>query len=190
MILIVGSVMSAVAQARLGDTYEQAQARYGLEKKDTAAAYRTRLLEGSREILFEYSGWRIRCALLRATDGREYVVREEYTKIWNSEVLKAGGSPTIRDYEFQAVLTGEAAGGSWKPKRIAPVGNTLASTLGNQLALSSGLSGNALVREDGASACRQFGGSAIILNLPQAIKYENELKAQKEAKARATVPKF
>lgn len=188
--LVVLGVTSASSWARLGDTYEQAQVRYGLEKKDPAVNVRTRLLDGAKEVLFEHSGWRIRCALLLATDGNRYVVREEYTKIWNSSVQKAGGTPTIRDFECRAVLEGNMGSGEWRPKVMAQRGKDVTSTLANQLSLSMGLAGNNWVRDDGATACLQLGGASVTLSLPQAIKYETELKAQRDANARAAVPKF
>ena len=60
------------------------------------------LIDGAKELTFEYQGWRIRCALLPASDGKEYVVREQYSKIVRT-ALKAGGVLNIRDFECDAV---------------------------------------------------------------------------------------
>jgi hypothetical protein len=181
---------STSSWARLGDTYEQAQTRYGLEKKDPAAKFRTSLLEGAKELTFEFHGWRIRCALLLATDGNQYVVRQEYTKILNSSVQRTGGTPTIRDFECEAVLEGEKGSQVWRPRVVAQLGKDVSSTFANQVALSTGLTGTNWVRDDGSTACLLLGRMSIVLSLPQALKREAELKLQKEQKARAAVPKF
>ncbi len=175
--------------ARLGETLDQAEARYGLPKKPISVAM-TPLVEGAKELTFEMQGWRIRCAFLRATDGNEYVVREEYTKIWNRVTMKAGGSTRIADFEADAVLKGEAGTGTWKPKHFGKADNDLVTTLGNQLAHSSGLLGTHWIRGDGAEARLLFGNSAMLFELPQALKWEAESKAIKEARARSNVPKF
>jgi hypothetical protein len=188
--LMTWCLATASACARLGDTHEQAQDRYGLEKSEGVARNRTPLLEGAKEVTFEHHGWRIRCALLLATDGRHYVVREEYSKIWNGAVMKTGGSPTIKDFECEAVLEGERANQSWRRKVVAKSGNDLASTLGNQIGLHSGLMGTIWVRDDGAIAQIALGRHTISLDLPQALKREAELKIAIDQKARAAVPKF
>ncbi len=72
-------LLPASAFSRLGDTRDQAEARYGLEKSETSPKSST-LLPGALELKFEFHGWIIRCALLRATDEKDYVVREEYRK--------------------------------------------------------------------------------------------------------------
>jgi hypothetical protein len=51
--------------ARLSETQDQAEARYGLPKSEKAAKYGRPLIEGAKELTFEYEGWRIRCALLK-----------------------------------------------------------------------------------------------------------------------------
>lgn len=128
LLLFLGNV----CHARLGDTRDQAEARYGLPKKPMPTGIERVLLEGAAQSTFEFHGWRIRCAFLRATDGREYVVREEYTKIWNSTVMKAGGKPSIADFECAAVLEGEAGTGGWTEKRAGELGKDLTTTLANQ----------------------------------------------------------
>ena len=97
--------MLCSSHGRLGDTIEMAEYRYGVASKKAATFG---LVEGAKEMTFEFQGWRIRCAFLKASDEKDYVVREEYTKIWNNEVMKAGGSPTMKDYEVEAVLKRQA----------------------------------------------------------------------------------
>lgn len=183
-------ILGNVCHARLGDTRDQAEARYGLPTKPMPAGIERVLLEGAIQSTFEFQGWRIRCAFLRATDGKEYVVREEYTKIWNSTVMKAGGKPSIADFECAAVLEGEAGADGWTEKRAGDLGKDLTTTLTNQFVHVSGLSGKIWLRKDGARACLTLGSSSMLLELPQAVKYEAELLAIRDARNRAVVPKF
>lgn len=70
--------------------------------------------------------------------------------------MKAGGKIDIADFECAAILTAEANADAWKEKRTGDVGSNLTSTLANQLAHFSGLSGKEWIRKDGARAasCR------------------------------------
>jgi hypothetical protein len=175
----------ASALARLGDTQDQAEARYGLPKKPLSPVIVPFLIEGAKELSFGYEGWKIRCALLPATDGKEYV---EYRKIWNSEVMKKGGTIQIRDYERDAVLKGEAGSGPWQEKLLGDLDRNPIQALTNQFTHLTGISGKVWIREDGAIA--RMRSDSLVLDLPQARKYEAELKAIKDQKARAAVPRF
>lgn len=177
------------AFARLGDTQNELDQRYGCEKKP-ANLILGPLLETARDLLFVYQGWKIRCSLLMATDGKEYVVREEYTKIWNDGVMKAGGTILIQDFERDAILKAETGNGTWKTKIMGDVGSDISSTFNNQLAHIIGIPGKVWVREDGAIASMPIGSSSLIFNLPQAIKYEEQVKANKRQKLRAAIPQF
>jgi hypothetical protein len=183
-------LFQALVHARLGETQDQAEIRYGLPKSEKVAKFGRPLIEGGKELTFEYEGWRIRCALLKATDGKEYIVREEYRKIWNSKSYKDGGSPKITDFEREAVLNGEAGTSGWSKKLHGDLGRNPLRALSNQLAHISGLSGTVWTRDDGAVARLDGSSTAIVLDLPQARKYEIDLKAIREQKAREGVPKF
>jgi hypothetical protein len=126
----IAFALTLTCQARLAETLEQAEARYGLPKKPVSTSSSS-LVEGAKEHTFEMQGWRIRCAFHRATDGKEYTVREEYTKIWNSDVMKAGGTPSITDFETEAVLQGERGSTGWKRKVLAKLDSNPLSTLTN-----------------------------------------------------------
>jgi hypothetical protein len=172
--------MGQIAHGRLGETREQAEARYGLAKSETTPEFMRPLLEGARELTFEYEGFRIRCALLKATDGREYVVREEYARY--------GGSPVIPDSEFEAILATEENGQPWIPRAtISDSGNSVEGALQKQL--KGALAGKSLMRADGAIASRGIGGFPVRLELPHAVKYEAEMKAIKERQTSKAVPK-
>lgn len=170
-LLLMCCVAGATAFGRLGDTLDQAEARYGLEKQPKGPKVTSTLLEGSREVLFEFEGWRIRCALLQATDGNFYVVREEYTKIWNSEVARKGGSQQILDSDRSAIF--QAEGGNWSSKTMAEIGPDVIPALANQPFRPFG-DLKVWLRNDGALA-RMTGAPSVVLDLFQARKYEAEL---------------
>ena len=180
-LVLLCCVFASTGYARLGETLDQAEARYGLEKQDKFPSSRSKLLEGAREVTFEFQGWRIRCALLQATDGQFYIVREEYSKIWNSDVMKAGGAIQIRDFERDAVL--QAEGGSWKLKTLGEPGTDVLTTAANQLLRIYGVT-KVWVRDDGATARVHIAATNVILDLPQALKYEAELKGLKDQQQR------
>jgi hypothetical protein len=168
------------AHARLGETREQAEARYGLPKSEKRPSYQAPLIEGAREIVFLYQGFRIRCALLPATDGKEYIVREEY--------MRDGGLPQIKDFERDAILAGEGNGMEWSEAKMGPLSLDPVKALQNQFAHA--LAGQYWRRTDGALAVHGIGGFPVRLELPQAAKWEAQIKAAKDQAARANVPKF
>jgi hypothetical protein len=174
--------------ARLGDTEDQAETRYGLPKKPLPPGIVPILIQGAKELNFEFQGWKIRVALLRASDGKEYVVREEYTKL--QPAIKTSGV-FITDFEKDAILQAEAGSHSWHQKMIGEITGDPIQTLANQLAQISGISGKIWIRDDGATV-RSIGQMSLnlILELPQAAKYEAELKVIKDREARAAVPSF
>jgi hypothetical protein len=166
--------------ARLGETRDQAEARYGLPKKEKFPRIGPPLVEGAKELTFHYQGFRIRCAFLPATDGNEYVVREEYTC--------DGGTPMIKDFERDAILAAEQSGMKWSEKWLGEVSLNPLKMMQNQL--GHVLMGQVWYRNDGAIAVHSLGGLSVRLDLPQAFKWEVQMKAAKEQADRAKVPKF
>ena len=189
LIALLCTAPAGLSWARLGDTRDQAEARYGLEKHEGLKQFQTPLLQGAKGITFEFGGWSLRCALLRATDGNDYIVREEYRKIWNTAVYKAGGTLTIRDFERDAVF--EAEGGkAWVQKKDRGAverhpGYSVESfrSLARSYRDRSGSSRGAVAHSD-------IVGTSITFDLPQAIKYEFEWKAAKDQKAREDAAKI
>ena len=179
-LLLLACLLTTPALARLGDTQSQAYERYGTPKQTQPPKYGQPLLEGAKELTFEYKGWRIRCSLLLATDGVNYVVREEYTKL-----LKPNVSLQISEDERKAILEGEGGLANWAEQKKS--GNPL-QLLPNPVC---GLIGPSWVRAaDSAVAVLTLGGSPLRMELPQAQKYEQELKAIKAQQTKAAVPKF
>ncbi len=107
-------LLARTSQALLGDTRDTAEARYGLPKSEKTPLGASPLVSGGHELVFEYQGCSIRCALLEATDGQRYVVREEYRKLWDTAIAKKGGSPAIQDFERDAVLLAETGKSPWR----------------------------------------------------------------------------
>lgn len=175
--------------ANLGDTLDQAEARYGFEKRLSASEAKPPLIEGAREAVFEKEGWRIRCALLRATNGIDYIVREEYRKIWNSEVMKKGGVINIRDFERDVVFDAEAGNERWRQTVLSEAGPEVLTTISDKLLQSIGRYSRVWIRSDGGLA-RMSGNLLMTLDLPQARKYETEFQAIKEQKARDEAARF
>ena len=56
------SILSPLAEARLGETEGQSQARYGQAREDLSAPTDKPLLLGAIERCYEYQGWRVRGA--------------------------------------------------------------------------------------------------------------------------------
>jgi hypothetical protein len=180
-------VLGGSAMARLGDTREDAEARYGLPKVEGTPRGATPFMEGARELTFEHQGWKLRCALLQATDGKNYIVREEYRKIWNAEVMKKGGTISIRDFERDAVLEAEGGRQAWSRGAVSP--NQKTNDAVQRIAGAVLMAVNTWSRTDGAVAWEQLGG-AIVLDLPQARRYEAELREIKERKSREDASKL
>jgi hypothetical protein len=178
-------VFCTPASARLGDTEELAVQRYGAPKEARRSAA---LIPGAKELTFESQGWRIRCAFLPASDGREYIVREEYTKVWNSKVQESGVTLRIQDAELGIILkdeTGTAPGStSWRSRTLSLPRDDITAALASQLQLPASFAGTIWLRDDNALAHLNTTGSALMLDLVQARKYEAELRAIKARKIR------
>jgi hypothetical protein len=184
-VIVVLSIVLALtgADARLGETSLQFVNRYGAPKDTAASKINDRnfpLIEGAIHHTYEYQGWKIRAAFLQL-DGS--AVRMEYQKI--------GTSPQIKDYELEAIMTGNTpAGTTWKQ---IPYSNTDSPNQGVNSVVESYL-GNATgqkmwQRSDGAILLLRS-NLIVRLELPGAREYEAKMKAEKEQKALASVPKF
>ncbi len=161
---ILLAAASCSAFARLADTIDQAEERYGLPKAEKTPKGMDPLLEqATHEYTFLYQGWRIRCAFLLATDGQEYAVREEYSK-----ELAPGRSGLISDAERQAIFAGESAGKQWEEQGPVQWG-----------------------RQDRARASLK--GGILRLELPHAYRHEQQLarlRALNAPPAAAALPRF
>jgi hypothetical protein len=174
------------ADRRLGGTADQFAVRYGAPI-DTAATkisdQSSPLLEGAIHHTYEYEGWRIRAAFLEPNGP---AVRMDYSKSF-----KAGISPTIQDYELQAIMSANTPPGTtWK--QIPFKNPNTPDKLMNKAV--EAYFGNALgqkmwQRSDGAILWLRS-KMTVRLELPAAREFEAKLKAEKEQKARQSVPHF
>lgn len=185
LFLLLACFFVASAEARIGETSIQFVDRYGTPKDMASSKMSDKnwpLIEGAIHHTYEHRGWKIRAAFLQL-DGP--AVRMEFSKLLN------GQSPQIQDYELEAILTANTpAGMTWK--RIlynnpdSP--NSAVAKLGE--AYLAGFTGQKMwQRTDGAILW--FRGPLVVrLELPAARQYEEQLKAKKDQKARASVPNF
>jgi hypothetical protein len=163
------------AQARLGETEAQSQARYGQPDTNLIGANEAPLLEGTKELAYSYQGWRVRAAFV---DG--VAVRVEYAKIPD-----AGGLKKLTDAEVQAVLEAEKGAFSWR--EVKPrMGNAGLN------ALKTAFDGKSWERSDHAAA-------KLVLDLKLVVEtHEAETIAKRAAKQQgkpatpgnAGLPKF
>ena len=178
--------LPSITQARLGDTEDQAESRYGLPRKEPARP--TPLLQSAREVCYRYDGWVIRCAYVTAVDGVDYIVRQEYQKVVTPAILKSGGTATIRDFEVEAILAGENNGTKWRDVGAAvAIARGLPREMGKT---GQPVGGKVFQRPDGARAVVSKESDRVQLDLPQALKYEAAAKALHVQEQRTRLPEF
>ncbi|HEY4283722.1 MAG TPA: hypothetical protein VGM62_11725, partial [Chthoniobacterales bacterium] len=172
------------AWARIGETPLQFIDRYGAPK-DTATSKimdkTSPLIEGAVHHSYEYQGWKIRAAFLQL-DGP--AIRMDYQKI-----LTTGVNPVIQDYELDAIMKANAPSGtSWSPMRYDNPDSPnkgVAKLFESQVAAASGQ--KMWQRSDGAILWLRS-NLIVRMELPPARQYEAKLKADKDQKARSSVP--
>jgi hypothetical protein len=168
---------------RLGEMANQFAARYGPPQDSPALDKSFPLLEGAIHHTYNYEGWRIRAAFI-PPDGP--AVRMEYSKIIKTDV-----NATIQDYELQAIMTANTpAGTKWKEITYNNPDSPNKSLSKIFEGYFAGVAGEKMwQRSDGAILWLR---SKLIvrLELPSAHEYEAKLKAEKEQKARASLPQF
>ena len=183
--VVLSITFIAAAEARIGETPLQFADRYG-RPKDTAADKSPNavfaLVEGAIHHTYEYQGWKIRAAFLQLNGP---AVRMDFSKIANGQDIR------VQEYELKAITTANTpAGMTWKPimyNNPDLPGNAL-TKLGQ--AYFAGAMGEKMwQRSDGAILW--FRSNLIVrLELPAARQHEEQLKRNKEQKARASVPQF
>jgi hypothetical protein len=180
---MVAKQHATFAEQRLGGTADQFAAWYGAPDDSPVLDKNFPLLDGAIHHTYTYEGWRIRAAFV-PPDGR--AVRMEYSKI-----ITAGVNALIQDYELQAIVTANTPpGATWKETMY----NNPDSPNKGLGKIVEGYFVGALgqkmwQRSDGAilSLCSKL---TVRLELPAAHEYETKLKAEKEQKARESVPQF
>jgi hypothetical protein len=166
------------AQARLGETEAQCQARYGVPDPGLIGANEGPLMAGSRELAYNYQGWRIRAAFFNGT-----VIREDYVKIPD-----AGGLKKIEEAEVLAVLDAEKGTFNWREEK---------PRLGNDglNALKTVFDGRTWQRSDHAVA-KFKAGLVLVVETHEAEAVEKRLAKQggkapaRTGPANPNLPKF
>ena len=186
-LLAVLLLATVSAQARLGETSIQCADRYGPAKSDQATASYDKMfpiLEGAIQKTFAFGGWQIRTAFLELDGPSVCIV---YQKIPGASV-----NAMIQDYEVSAILAGEApAGMSWTPIQYQNPNSPnhgLAKMFADDLIVAVGA--KAWRRTDGAIAQVLPPGMVLRIESPASQAHQQQLKAQREEKARASVPQF
>jgi hypothetical protein len=179
--IFVSLVITITAQARIGETAIQFVDRYG-PPKDTPSSKildkNSPILEGAIHHVYEFQGWKIRAAFLQL-DGP--AVRMDYSKL--------GPDMMIKDYELQAIMTANTpAGMTWA--RMA-YDNPDSPNKGLAKALEGIVAvGQKMWRRSDGAILWLRSNLIVRVELPAAREYEAKLKAEKERKARASVPQF
>lgn len=178
--------LTPAAYARIGETPIQFADRYGRPKETNLTAIQDKsspLVEGAAHHTYEYQGWRIRAAF-QQLDGP--CIRMDFQK-----TSAAVSGIVIRDDELQAIASANTpAGMTWKSV-LYDNPDSPNKGIGKLFeGFVMGAAGQKMwQRTDGAILWLRS-SMTVRLELPAARQYEEQLKRDKEQKARASVPRF
>lgn len=102
-----GMLCAASASARLGETEAQSQARYGAPAPELLGPTDKPLLEGAKEVLYSFEGWRIRAAFVN-----NVAARMEYVRLPENDALKP-----ITEEQIKAILAAEKGTFAWREQK-------------------------------------------------------------------------
>ena len=174
---------AASAARRLGETADQFAARYGAPNDSPMLDANFPLLEGAIHHTYTYEGWRIRVAFVPPDCP---AVRMEYSKI-----VKAGVNAVIQDYELQAIMTANTAPGTtWKEIMYDNPDSPNKGLSKIAEGYFAGVIGQKMWQRSDGAILSLRSKLIVRLELPAAHEYEMKLKAEKEQKARESVPQF
>jgi hypothetical protein len=184
--LLLSLAMITSVNARIGETPIQFADRYGKPKDTNLTAILDKnspLLEGAVHHTYEYQGWKIRAAFLQL-DGP--AVRMDFQK-----TTAAVSGLVIREDELQAIVSANTpAGMSWKQVMYDNPNSPNKGLSKLFEGFIMGAAGQKMwQRTDGALLVLRS-NLIVRLELPTAREREEQLKRDKEQKARASVPQF
>ncbi len=157
LFLVISMSLAAAAFARLGETEEQSQARYGAPTPELAAPTDKPLLEGAKEVIYNHQGWRVRAAFLNKVTARiEYV-----------HLPENGAPKPISEDEVRAILEAEKGGYGWREEKPR-------TGLKEINALKTALEGRRWERSDHALATLKF-NLLLVLDSREVEAYEKKL---------------
>ena len=160
--------------ARLGETEAQSQLRYGAPAPELSAPTDKTLLEGAKEVIYNFQGWRVRAAFISGT-----TARIEYVHLPENNVPKQ-----ISEEEIRAILDSEKGAFSWKEDK-PKTGNSGLN------ALKTLFEGRKWERTDHAQASMKA-NQLLTLESREVEGYEKKLAKQpkKATPPGAVLPKF
>ena len=166
-------VLPSIAFARLGESVEHSQARYGnpVENiQDTISP----ILKTASSKTYHYQGWQIRIGYIN-----DHAVRMFYAKL-----PKSGETQVLKADEIEAVLKAELHGGKWQKLRAA--------TLFSRKNSGNSSFDHAHLRWVNTNKCLAYSTNRMNLYVeaPEAIIWEQALINEKEVQRNENIPKF
>lgn len=167
-------VSVAPAFARLGETEAQSQTRYGAPAPELAAPTDKPLLEGAKEVIYNFQGWRVRVAFLNGA-----AARMEYVRI-----PEGGALLPITDEQLKAILEAEKGSYNWREQKPKTGSKEID-------ALKTFFDGKQWERSDHATAGLKA-NVMLVLDAREVEAYEKKMAKQPKAAPGATpaIPKF
>ncbi len=163
------AVLAPVAQARLGESEQQAKARYGEPVEGLLGPNDKPLIPGSNELAYNFEGWRIRAAFVNGVTHKI-----EYVKIPDGGKVKP-----LTEGELQTLLDAEKGAFKWREQKPRTGHQELNK-------LKEMFDGRAWERSDHAEA-RLLLNLLLVVQSREAEKLEKEL-AKKAGKMATPVP--
>ena len=162
-VLATFSFVASQAAARMGETIDQCNQRYGAP---TSLKSMFPVLSGVPNCEYSYRGWRITVAFLKGQ-----AAKLRYSKV---------NSTMIEEDEFHAILKGEAAGGSWsaQPLRKAIFNNPFGP---NKIWTNS--NGSVAYFENPSR-------NTVVLKAPIVQQFIQAQDAKREQQRKASIPEF
>jgi hypothetical protein len=175
LVFLAALLMAVVpVEARLGETEAQSQQRYGPPAPELSAPTDKPLVEGAKEVIYNFQGWRVRAAFVAGA-----TMRIEYVHLPENSLPKK-----ITEDEIRAILDGEKATFTWREDKPRTGNKDLN-------ALKAVFDGRRWERSDHATASLKF-DVVLVLETRDADAYDK--KAAKQPKAvtpvNPGVPKF
>lgn len=166
---VAALLAQSTAHARLGETEQQSQARYGEPTPQSISPLDKPLMPGAKEVIYTYQGWRVRAAFVNNA-----TVRIEYVHVPEGALPKP-----LTDEEVKGILDAEKATYSWREQK-PKTGNK------DLNALKTFFDGKSWERGDHATASLK---ASLVLTLESRDADALEKKLAKQAAAAGPVAK-
>jgi hypothetical protein len=173
LLLFPSLIFPLIAHARLGESVEANQARYGSPVKNSNDT-RSPILKSAVNKTYHYQGWQIRVGYIN-----DHAVRMFYAKL-----PKSGETQVLKTDEIEAVLKVELHGGKWKKLRAA--------TLFNRKNSGNKSFDHAHLRWVNTNKFLAYSTNRMNLYVeaPEAIIWEQSLRNEQEVQRKENIPEF